>query len=184
MMVTSEESGLCLKFNFTSSWVSQKFLGCLLVPYLGTPCSRSQKRPILCFSYSHFWSPWTLPRHPVNEFSMYPDLLKNWSWGQGCSINVNLLFMIYVIFSKEKIRRMTAKATCHTCTATEWYNGGLINVMTAVLRASLVTHHYNEGPLYPRFWPRCCRCRALSWCHPGAGQNGQAGGQVSDSVLS
>ena len=85
-MDKSEENRLCLKFNFTSSRVSQKFLGCLLVPYLGTPCSRSQKRPILCFSYSHFWSPWTLPRHPVNEFSMYPDLLKNWSWGQGCII--------------------------------------------------------------------------------------------------
>ena len=52
--------------------------------------------------------------------------------------------MIYVIFSKEKIRRMTVKVTDHLrhVTLALWQsdNGGVINVMTAVLRASL-THH-------------------------------------------
>ena len=54
IMAKSEENGLGLKFNFTSSWVSQKFVGGPLVPDIDTPYSRSQNWPILRFSYSHF----------------------------------------------------------------------------------------------------------------------------------
>ena len=86
-MAKSEENRLCLKFNFTSSGVSQKFLGGPLVPYLDTPYSRSQKWLIQCFRYSHFYGPflWTFPRHPVKEFSMYPDPWKTWLRGEGCT---------------------------------------------------------------------------------------------------
>ena len=40
-------------------------------------CNTTHYRAILRFSYSHFWSPLTFPRHPVNEFSMHQGLSKN-----------------------------------------------------------------------------------------------------------
>ena len=48
------KNGLMLKFNFTSSEVSQKFFLGPLVPYLETTYLVSQKLPIRCFSYTHF----------------------------------------------------------------------------------------------------------------------------------
>ena len=42
----SEENRLCLKFNFTSSRVSQKFLGGLHLPYLETRIFKNQIFPI------------------------------------------------------------------------------------------------------------------------------------------
>ena len=40
----SEENGLCLKFNFTSSRVPQKILGVLQLPYLETRIFKNQKK--------------------------------------------------------------------------------------------------------------------------------------------
>ena len=42
----SEENGLCLKFNFTSSRVSQQLLGGLLLPYLETRIFKNQISPM------------------------------------------------------------------------------------------------------------------------------------------
>ena len=46
IMAKSEENGLCLKFDFTSSKVFLKNSGGLLVPYLGTRIFKNQIFPM------------------------------------------------------------------------------------------------------------------------------------------
>ena len=75
----SEENGLCLKFNFTSSRVSRNVLGGLLAPYLGTPYFQKSEFPNVLRFWQYF--PVSVCQSgPENINHLFVPFFKTWSF--------------------------------------------------------------------------------------------------------